>query len=352
MAKSLRRIFIIILIGISIISAYWTCKKDDYQEIKQGQAILLATVGVEEARFEDEKPYQFSDISSICCDSFGNIYVLDRKDMSIKVFNRNGLFLRKILQKGQGPNEIENPISVVFNKYSGNIFVLHKYGLQIKEFDKSGSFVKQYNLPEQMNKYFDFIEKIRFLIVARHFPREDIYHNFNVVNLETIKIEREFIGIERSEMSNAYQMFIFKNRNIWTCPGDRMELIAYDIESGDEIKNIGIEGDYKELKILKGRDDIGEYIIGMFFNYAQPILIGDDIYVLVKRMEYKDDSRESRLNPTIKEYGLYRLEFDNLVKTIDLLDHGHMELGAACGNLLILYSRDPFPHFKILEIVK
>jgi hypothetical protein len=347
-----QRIILFILICISLLSAPWTCKKDERQENEQEQAILLATVGIEEARREEEKPYQFSDISSICCDSVGNIYVLDRKDVCIKIFDSNGSFLRKILQKGQGPNEIENPVSVVFNKYSGNLFVLHKYGLQIKEFDKSGYLVQQYNLPEQMNKFFDFIDEIRFLIVARHFPGEHKYHNFNEVNLETVKIEKELIEIERSEMSNAYQMFIVKDGNIWTCPGDRMELVAYDFEAGDEIKKISIEGDYKELKILKGSDDIGNYIIGMFFNYAQPVLISDDIYVLIKRVDYKDESRESRLNPIIREFSLYRLEFDSLVKKIDLSDHGHMELGTAFKNLLILYARDPFPHFKILKIVK
>ncbi len=45
-------------------------------------------------------------------DEDGNIYVLDRKAIHIKVFNSCGKFVRTIGKKGQGPGEFETPSGI------------------------------------------------------------------------------------------------------------------------------------------------------------------------------------------------------------------------------------------------
>jgi hypothetical protein len=52
----------------------------------------------------------FSELRSIQVDDQENIYALDMKETKIKVFDKNGKFLRSFGKKGKGPGEIESPI--------------------------------------------------------------------------------------------------------------------------------------------------------------------------------------------------------------------------------------------------
>lgn len=142
------------------------CPQDDVGTIKQSRFSVVANIGIEEARSEGEGPYQFSSILSADCDAEGNIYVLDYKDVCVKVFDKNGKFLRKILGPGQGPNEIENPYRIKIQRARKRVLVLHKNGFQIKEFDDHGYFVRSHSLAEQMFGYYDFVSENHLLFVA------------------------------------------------------------------------------------------------------------------------------------------------------------------------------------------
>jgi len=61
---------------------------------------------------EGREEYMFSAIWSIAVDEAGRIFVLDREDPHLRVFDRNGAFLRTIGRKGQGPGEFTMPLSV------------------------------------------------------------------------------------------------------------------------------------------------------------------------------------------------------------------------------------------------
>lgn len=58
---------------------------------------------------EGEEEYMFSEATRLDVDVEGNIYVLDRKASHIKVFDKEGKFLRTIGNKGQGPGEFQGP---------------------------------------------------------------------------------------------------------------------------------------------------------------------------------------------------------------------------------------------------
>lgn len=60
----------------------------------------------------EDETYVFADISSIAVADDGTIFVLDFRDKSIKVFDRDGKFLRAIGKAGQGPGELSLPRSV------------------------------------------------------------------------------------------------------------------------------------------------------------------------------------------------------------------------------------------------
>jgi hypothetical protein len=75
---------------------------------------------------DDEKNenYAFSEVSHITADNEGRIYVLDRKESHVKVFDRDGKYVRTIGRKGQGPGELNDPIFVYF---PGNELLVTQY---------------------------------------------------------------------------------------------------------------------------------------------------------------------------------------------------------------------------------
>jgi len=64
---------------------------------------IVARIGVQEAKNKDEEPYQFAGIRSIDCDTAGNLYILDYKDVCVKVFDQSGRFMRRLSKSGEGP---------------------------------------------------------------------------------------------------------------------------------------------------------------------------------------------------------------------------------------------------------
>jgi len=59
-----------------------------------------------------DENYMFSSLNSVQVDEEGDIIVFDRKEVCIKVFDKNGKFLRKFGKKGQGPGEIQSPYKI------------------------------------------------------------------------------------------------------------------------------------------------------------------------------------------------------------------------------------------------
>jgi hypothetical protein len=61
---------------------------------------------------EEGEDYTFASIDSIAVGGDGTIFVLDQKDMNIKVLGRDGKPLRTIGKSGQGPGELSMPVSI------------------------------------------------------------------------------------------------------------------------------------------------------------------------------------------------------------------------------------------------
>jgi hypothetical protein len=71
--------------------------------------ILKEDFSLGEGESEEE---MFGELTSIDVDSDGNIYILDRKDKKVKIFDSEGKFLRKFGRDGQGPGEMNLPITI------------------------------------------------------------------------------------------------------------------------------------------------------------------------------------------------------------------------------------------------
>jgi hypothetical protein len=322
------------------------------QETKQTRFYVAASIGMETAKEEKEKPYQFSSILSADFDAQGNIYVLDYKETCVKVFTKTGEFIRKILKPGQGPEEISNPFGLGIQRAKKRIFVLHQHGFQIKEFDEAGNFVRSHPLPEQvLNAGFGFIDDRRLLLIGHQKYGEKSFSNLKIFSLETNKIEREFAPTGE-DLFTGLQRLAVKDRIVWTCPGDLMKLEAYDLETGKKLKTIPLAENYIPYRVIKWGDREGIQKIRLF-NYAQPFLLGEGLYVFVTRQSFTKEPLDVLDSPLKREIKLYRLVGDRLGEAQGLPGFDFFpEFLASWENKILVASSgyDLYPRLKVLEL--
>jgi hypothetical protein len=89
----------------------------------------------------DER-YVFSQLRSVQVDDQGNIYVLDWKDIKIKVFDGQGKHLRTFGKQGQGPGEIQMPTRMFLTR-TGKLAILDSGNKRIAFYSPAGECLKE-----------------------------------------------------------------------------------------------------------------------------------------------------------------------------------------------------------------
>jgi hypothetical protein len=87
---------------------------------------------------EGSEEYMFSRLRSLAVDDEERIYVLDSKEAHVKVFDRQGKYLRTIGRKGQGPGEFQSPLTVYIT--GQNELVVEDITRQLAFFSLEGKF--------------------------------------------------------------------------------------------------------------------------------------------------------------------------------------------------------------------
>jgi len=96
------------------------------------------SIGVKEGQEE----YMLLEPVSLEVDAQGNIYVLDRKASHIKVYDKNGKFLKTISKKGQGPGEVQGPRDIHITP-KGEILVNDSSTRRLLFFSLDGQFIRE-----------------------------------------------------------------------------------------------------------------------------------------------------------------------------------------------------------------
>jgi hypothetical protein len=99
---------------------------------------------------EGKEEFMFQNILFLDVDKEENIYVSDSKAAHIKVFDKNGDFLRTIARRGQGPGEIMRPKEIlVFPQ--GELLVNDTRQARICYFSLNGKFLRQFSTSQLPN---------------------------------------------------------------------------------------------------------------------------------------------------------------------------------------------------------
>ncbi|MCJ7580071.1 MAG: 6-bladed beta-propeller [Candidatus Aminicenantes bacterium] len=97
----------------------------------------------------DDPDKSFSEVSSFEVDDDGTIYVLDFKDVKIKIFDKTGKFVTLFGEKGQGPGEFDMPAGIHFSP-DDELVIEDALGRKLVFFDKKGKFIKNLSLADKL----------------------------------------------------------------------------------------------------------------------------------------------------------------------------------------------------------
>jgi hypothetical protein len=87
----------------------------------------------------------FGQARQVVVDDAGTMYVLDEQASDVKVFVASGKYLRTISRRGQGPGELEYPMTLSLNRAAGELAVqLQTRGIVF--FKTDGTFLRQRSL--------------------------------------------------------------------------------------------------------------------------------------------------------------------------------------------------------------
>jgi hypothetical protein len=91
---------------------------------------------------EDQEEEIFSQMSAVTVDDKGNIYILDREENIIKIFDSKGKFLRSFGKQGQGPGEMNGPIGLRITP-DNELMVEDTLNQRLAFFSLDGKFLRQ-----------------------------------------------------------------------------------------------------------------------------------------------------------------------------------------------------------------
>ncbi len=94
---------------------------------------------------EGDQEYLFTEITDLAVDDDGNIYAIDLKGDDVRVFDRNGRFLRTIGRPGQGPGEFSGAGNLHVSS-NGETMVTSEGSRSIEYFSPTGQYQRQYLL--------------------------------------------------------------------------------------------------------------------------------------------------------------------------------------------------------------
>jgi hypothetical protein len=90
-----------------------------------------------------EGPELFGEAWDVELDQLGRVYVLDRLAKAVRVFDREGEFVRSLGREGEGPGEFANPFGLAWDR-DGDLWVVDVHLGRYSVFDTAGAHLREY----------------------------------------------------------------------------------------------------------------------------------------------------------------------------------------------------------------
>lgn len=209
---------------------------------------------------------------SLTYDGNSNIFILDRGNFRVQIFNNRGEFKNSFGRKGKGPGEFSGGGGTQFIKYlnDGKLYIIDNDLLRISIFDTSGTFI--YSIPVTA-KYQNLIKLKNGNLVAANLRFEKEHQPLHVFN-PSGKIVRQFGTVDEPSVgffdktkkfaelitylsfSHSINLVVDENENIYYCQMHPYVIKKYNSE-GKLIKSFFKKWDldfgiYPNIKIKNG----------------------------------------------------------------------------------------------------
>ncbi|MBK8945420.1 MAG: 6-bladed beta-propeller [Ignavibacteriae bacterium] len=161
--------------------------------------------------------YLFNDPKFVLTDKENNIYVAERSELTIRVFDPNGNFLRRIGRRGRGPGEFLD-ITLMFINSDDEIIVFDNFNAKINFFKINGVFIKQITF-----KFDDIlwprsiIENNKHYLLGFKLPNiNGSFHLFNKnFSKSKIKFPNKIFNESDDKLVDEIMSLAFKNSSVF-----------------------------------------------------------------------------------------------------------------------------------------
>ena len=252
------------------------------------------------------EPYSLAAVRSLAVDDMGTIFVLDEKDIVIKVFDKSGKYLKSFGQKGQGPGDLNSPSKIAFDRTKRSL-VVRNGPLGLSLFGRDGAFLKTIvteDIKASHNAVFDtrgrlYINRIRVQDMEH---RWDVLKRYDAEMTTAVELKSIPIGSPYNVVAPMVEWTIDRKDNIIFGYPQKYEIEIIDsqgkttkkfqrdydpVEVGPEVK----ERNDKALKELRLPPEIASKIfLGKFHSaYTNFLIDGDNrLFVANWRQEGRD----------------------------------------------------------------
>jgi len=201
---------------------------------------------------EGIEDFVFSQIRSVQVDEEENIYVLDSKEVCVKVFDKNGKHIRTFGKKGQGPGEIQLPTRMhlvggkeilIYDAANSRLSFYSLDGKCLREIS-AGKYRFSRTIPDSKGNIIT-----QLLVPGDKFVYEIKKFDSNLNPIFTIEaIEEEIIPYVFNMVSPTLNVRVMKNDNIVWGYSSKYEIFVVSPE-GKTIRKI--VKDYDPVKITE-----------------------------------------------------------------------------------------------------
>jgi hypothetical protein len=205
---------------------------------------------------EVDENYMFNQPRSVIVSEDGSIYVLDGRDICIKVYDRKGKYLRTIGRQGQGPGEFSSGFLNFDISSDGKIYVMDCRNSCVIIMDKDGTFIQSFRLPGRLYGKMK-TDKNNFIYFERTFTDEEArkmsIHRYNS-NGDEILNYGEFKSVQpviqrRTKTSSRSSVSRIAATTVWTVDQEGKLYVGF----GDKYQ-IGVYNPNGSLSFKFGRD--------------------------------------------------------------------------------------------------
>ena len=193
---------------------------------------------------EVDENYMFNQPQSVKASEDGSIYVLDGRDICIKVYDREGKYKRTVGRQGQGPGEFSSGFLYFDISSDGKIYIMDCRNSCVIIMDKDGDFIHSFRLPGRLfmemktdkNNYIYFErgftdEEMRKMSIHRYNSNGDEILNYGIfktVQPVIIKQTKTLTSARSSRIAATTVWTVDQEGKLYAGYGNKYQISVYN----------------------------------------------------------------------------------------------------------------------------